>query len=146
MMLLPLLGAMAAAAITFEGPPMEAEEIYATSEIIEYSPPLLMKTKLGQKCSGVEFTPKSSNSEPRPLSECLVNFPDYFWRNAAPNNATDLIFDVTPDGLPHNIRIVRTTDDCFNKAAARGVAAWRYPATESGLFDITTASTFHLAP
>ncbi len=40
-----------------------------------------------------------------------------------------LEFDVTPEGNVANARIIESSDDCFDAAALRMIAGWRYPSS-----------------
>ena len=37
-----------------------------------------------------------------------------------------VLFDVTADGRPVNIRVTEATDACFERSTIRAVAKWRY--------------------
>ncbi len=138
-----LLGADSA-----DGPPRTAEEIFASIEERHYSPPKLIKTRVGKRCPrGLRYTPRQTTTEDQatPIESCFPSFPRKCSNVKNLNNAVELVFDVTPEGFPENIRILRTTERCLNTEAARSVSYWRYAPTDTGFKDYTTTLTFHLS-
>ena len=85
----------------------------------------------------------------RPIKRLPPGYPDRCQRRAAKLEEVILEFDVSTEGVPENIQIVESTNSCFNEAAERAVAQWRYrPKMVSGepvvRKNVTTLITFEL--
>jgi outer membrane biosynthesis protein TonB len=142
--LITALALAAAPQLDDRGPPVGEEEIFQTEETIEYTPPRAIETKKGQKCKGLSYTPTSEDKGPPATTKCIPAYPRNCFRGAVANVAVELEFDVNIDGFPTAVRVLRSTDKCFETTAARGVAAWRFPASSEPRFGVKTTTTFFL--
>ncbi|MBB5519538.1 energy transducer TonB [Amphiplicatus metriothermophilus] len=85
----------------------------------------------------------------RPLDRKPPDYPDKCIRKAQSRESVFIEFDVTSEGRTDNIRVVDSTNVCFEKAALKAVEAWIYhpktvdgrPAPRPG---VQTAITFEL--
>lgn len=58
-------------------------------------------------------------------------YPRKCFASAKPKEMVFVEFDVTPEGVVENARVVDSTNPCFNKSAIASVLRWRYkPATD----------------
>ena len=85
----------------------------------------------------------------RPLKRVTPEYPDGCARTADDKEIVVLEFDVTPEGDTDNIRIVDSTNRCFNGSAIKSVEEWEYrPKIVDGVpalrRNLKTAITFEL--
>ncbi len=129
--------------------PAQLEVLLARVNTITYSPPLTMKVGKNRTCR------KKLRNYPKRSAGTAVNYPALVYRCfpfyprkcATPyksSDAIELVFDIGIEGVPTNVRIVRTTNECYNRSAARAVAGRRYEPSENGYSDIRTFASFHL--
>lgn len=139
--LVTLAGASGAA----DGPPVDARALVDGARSVTYDPPLPIEARPSTKCSTAIFKPtEPDNSGSIALQKCFPKFPTKCLRDAKRNEAVLVLYNVSPDGIPNSLRIKKTTQDCFNKEAARSVATWRYPSSEAEIVDAETIVSFHL--
>ena len=97
-----------------------------------------------------EPPPKWPDRGAQPLVRIPPEFPEECLAEADQKEVVTIEFDVTSVGATVNIRILNSTNDCFDKAAIRSVERWRYvPATDSDgkprwRRGVQTAITFEL--
>lgn len=84
--------------------------------------------------------------EPKRLRECAPRYPEKCMASAKQEEVVQLVYDVSPDGVPENIRVAETTNRCLNRAAIQALARWRYEADGKGAKDMTTHMTMRLWP
>lgn len=82
----------------------------------------------------------------KPTSTRAPQFPAECPRNAAEYRVS-VLFDVTADGAPTNIRVVSSSNPCLEPAAIAAVSQWTFdPAVQSGYFvqtrDVPVTVTF----
>lgn len=69
----------------------------------------------------------------RPIKRIPPSFPNHCQDGANREETVRFAFDVTTEGRTSNIRILETTNSCFNRAATRSVKKWLYePRVEDG--------------
>lgn len=117
-----------------------------------YDPPLQADVALGKRCPrSRRVTERKENIEkakkyaaPIPAERCAPEVPMHCVDASAANETVELIFDITAQGRTENIRIVASTNDCYNEAAANAVARWRYQEAQDGWRDIRTRTEFRV--
>jgi len=72
---------------------------------------------------GTGFNP---DRDAQPLVRIPPQFPDRCQSRASSRETVFLEYDVTPDGTTTNIRVVDSTNSCFNRAASRSVERWKF--------------------
>ncbi len=72
---------------------------------------------------GTGFNP---DRDAQPLVRIPPQFPDRCQSRASSRETVFLEYDVTPEGTTTNIRVVDSTNSCFNRAAARSVERWKF--------------------
>lgn len=72
---------------------------------------------------GSGFNP---DRDAQPLVRIPPQYPERCQARAGARETVFLEFDVTPDGTTTNIRVVDSTNSCFNREAARSVERWKY--------------------
>jgi Gram-negative bacterial TonB protein C-terminal len=82
--------------------------------------------------------------EPKVLCRAPPIFPDECERKAKKRETVKLVFDITPDGLVENIRLLEATNECFVVAAARSVYLYKYGLTDEGAKNVEASITFVL--
>lgn len=96
---------------------------------------------------GSGFNP---DRDAQPLVRIPPQYPDRCQSRATASETVVLEFDVTPDGQTTNIRVVDSSNTCFNRSASRSVERWKY---QPKIVDnqaqwrrgVRTAVTFELA-
>jgi len=87
-----------------------------------------------------EATPEPVIVKPRLIRPKAPRYPNRCGRSAAPVEHVTVIFDVTPEGRTANARSAASTNDCFNDAALKAIAKWRFePETINGAARLSTA-------
>ncbi|MEL7489858.1 MAG: energy transducer TonB [Pseudomonadota bacterium] len=86
----------------------------------------------------------------RPIKRIPPNYPDRCQRSATRRETVFLEYDVTAKGRTENIRVIDTTNACFNTNAARSVQKWRFkPRMRDGVPvrrpNVQTSIAFELA-
>jgi protein TonB len=72
---------------------------------------------------GSGFNP---DRDAQPLVRIPPQYPERCQSRAGTEERVLLEFDVTPDGTTTNIKIVDSTNSCFNREASRSVERWKY--------------------
>ena len=72
---------------------------------------------------GAGFNP---DRDAQPLVRIKPIYPDRCQGRAGASEAVTVQFDVTPDGQTTNIEVIDAPNLCFNSAAMRSVARWKY--------------------
>ena len=77
---------------------------------------------------------------PSGFERCLV-------REREADDVVSVRFDITAEGRPVNVRVVESTDACFDRSVVRAVEKWRYePSTIDGTsvphLDVEASLTF----
>ncbi|MEL7492298.1 MAG: TonB family protein [Pseudomonadota bacterium] len=72
---------------------------------------------------GTGFNP---DRDAQPLVRIPPQFPDRCQSRASSRETVFLEYDVTPEGTTTNIRVVDSTNSCFNRAASRSVERWKF--------------------
>lgn len=72
---------------------------------------------------GTGFNP---DRDAQPLVRIPPQYPSQCQRTARPIETVVVEFDVTPEGSVINVRVLDSTNSCFNRAAIRAVERWRY--------------------
>ena len=72
---------------------------------------------------GTGFNP---DRDAQPLVRIPPQFPDRCQSRAGSRETVFLEYDVTPEGTTTNIRVVDSTNSCFNRAASRSVERWKF--------------------
>ena len=72
---------------------------------------------------GSGFNP---DRDAQPLVRIPPQFPDRCQGRASSTETVFLEYDVTPEGTTTNIRVVDSTNSCFNRAASRSVERWKF--------------------
>ena len=72
---------------------------------------------------GTGFNP---DRDAQPLVRIPPQYPSQCQRTARDLETVTVEFDVTPEGSVINVRVVNSTNACFNRAAMRAVERWRY--------------------
>lgn len=128
----------------------DIESIFQNAEVTAYSPPLVVQSKTVRACRKAQrfyFSEDERVAEngAEVLFRCPPRYPERcFRRGARGSNAVELVYDVNEEGEPVNIRAIRTTDDCFNKSAARAVGGSRFARSATGFKDFKTTQIFIL--
>ncbi|GAB4521975.1 MAG: energy transducer TonB [Amphiplicatus sp.] len=97
---------------------------------------------------GTGFNP---DRDAQPLVRIPPQYPERCQSRAGERESVFLEFDVTPEGTTTNIRVVDSTNSCFNREAARAVERWKYqPKIVDNKAEwrrgVQTTITFELAP
>jgi len=82
--------------------------------------------------------------EPKLLCRIPPRFIDECERKAKKRETVKLVFDVAPNGLVENIRLLDTTNECLVRAAAEAIHVYKYEVTEEGVQNIESSTTFVL--
>jgi protein TonB len=72
---------------------------------------------------GSGFNPER---DAQPLVRIPPQYPERCQSRAGEEERVLLEFDVTPDGTTTNIRVVESSNSCFNREASRSVERWKY--------------------
>jgi len=72
---------------------------------------------------GSGFNP---DRDAQPLVRIPPQFPDRCQGRASGRETVLLEFDVTPEGTTTNVRVVDSSNSCFNRSASRSVERWKY--------------------
>lgn len=72
---------------------------------------------------GTGFNP---DRDAQPLVRIPPQYPDRCQTRAGERETVVVEFDVTPDGTTTNIRVIDSTNSCFNREAQRSVERWKY--------------------
>ncbi len=72
---------------------------------------------------GSGFNP---DRDAQPLVRIPPQYPERCQARAGESERVLLEFDVTPDGTTTNIKVVESSNSCFNREAARSVERWKY--------------------
>lgn len=72
---------------------------------------------------GSGFNP---DRDAQPLVRIPPQYPDRCQTRAGERETVVVEFDVTPDGTTTNIRVIDSTNSCFNREAQRSVERWKY--------------------
>jgi len=72
---------------------------------------------------GSGFNP---DRDAQPLVRIPPQYPDRCQTRAGERETVVVEFDVTPDGTTTNIRVIDSTNSCFNREAIRSVERWKY--------------------
>jgi protein TonB len=72
---------------------------------------------------GSGFNP---DRDAQPLVRIPPQYPERCQSRAGTEERVLLEFDVTPDGTTTNIKVVDSTNSCFNREASRSVERWKY--------------------
>ena|GEM_PF-3914544 len=126
-----------------------ASEIYEMADEINYHPPKPIDVRARGRCprslTWVRGEQQSVDTVATlPKLRCFAPYPRKCLSVDGSHHAVDLIFDVTPRGLPQNIRISRATNKCFEKEAAKALSRSRFPETANGNTNLEMSMTFHL--
>ncbi|MEL7485868.1 MAG: hypothetical protein AAGJ87_01490 [Pseudomonadota bacterium] len=124
----------------------------ADLNLTNYDPPVESAVKPGYRCPrGSRLTSQNLASRvgegesPQPLLRCLPKYPFKCAHNVSGEEAVLLTFDVAENGLTENVRILGTTDPCYNKEAAIAVSASRYQKSSQGLKDQLNLMQFNVS-
>ncbi|NOX82844.1 MAG: energy transducer TonB [Alphaproteobacteria bacterium] len=72
---------------------------------------------------GSGFNP---DRDAQPLVRIPPQFPDRCQGRAGAEETVLLQFDVTPEGQTTNIKVIDSSNTCFNRSASRSVERWKY--------------------
>ncbi len=73
------------------------------------------------------------NQTAMPIARIPPPFPAKCQKESGKREVVTLGFDVSPKGKTKNVKVIETTNKCFNKSAITSVKSWRYePATKNG--------------
>ncbi|MGE0408664.1 MAG: energy transducer TonB [Amphiplicatus sp.] len=72
---------------------------------------------------GTGFNP---DRDAQPLVRIPPQYPERCQSRAGAEERVLVEFDVTPDGTTTNVRVVDSTNSCFNREATRSVERWKY--------------------
>lgn len=72
---------------------------------------------------GTGFNP---DRDAQPLVRIPPQYPSQCQRTARAIETVVVEFDVTPEGSVINVRVIDSSNSCFNRAAMRAVERWRY--------------------
>jgi periplasmic protein TonB len=72
---------------------------------------------------GSGFNP---DRDAQPLVRIPPQFPDRCQGRAGAKETVVLQFDVTPEGQTTNIKVIDSSNSCFNRSASRSVERWKY--------------------
>jgi protein TonB len=72
---------------------------------------------------GTGFNP---DRDAQPLVRIQEQYPERCMTNAKPKESVLVEFDVTPEGTTTNIRVVESSNSCFNRSVIRSVERWKY--------------------
>ncbi|MEX0643994.1 MAG: energy transducer TonB [Parvularculaceae bacterium] len=72
---------------------------------------------------GSGFNP---DRDAQPLVRIPPQYPERCQARAGTEERVTLEFDVTPDGTTTNIKVVDSSNSCFNREASRSVERWKY--------------------
>ncbi|MEO0400262.1 MAG: energy transducer TonB [Pseudomonadota bacterium] len=72
---------------------------------------------------GTGFNP---DRDAQPLVRIQQAYPERCMSRAKPSESVLVEFDVTPDGTTTNVRVVDTSNSCFNRSVIRSVERWKY--------------------
>lgn len=72
---------------------------------------------------GSGFNP---DRDAQPLVRIPPQYPERCQSRAGETESVLVEFDVTPEGTTTNIKVVDSTNSCFNREAARSVERWKY--------------------
>lgn len=97
-----------------------------------------------------EKTTSTEDFDARPIYREPPKYPERCMRGAKDIETVLVQFDVTTEGIPENIEVIESTNSCFERAATKAVAEWRYrPKTLSGKpvirQEVVTQITFELS-
>lgn len=97
---------------------------------------------------GTGFNP---DRDAQPLVRIPPQYPERCQTRAGESESVFVEFDVTPEGTTTNIKVVESTNSCFNREAMRSVERWKYqPKIVDNKAEwrrgVQTTITFELAP
>jgi protein TonB len=97
---------------------------------------------------GTGFNP---DRDAQPLVRIPPQYPERCQTRAGDSESVLVEFDVTPEGTTTNIRVVESSNSCFNREAMRSVERWKYqPKIVENKAEwrrgVQTTITFELAP
>jgi protein TonB len=72
---------------------------------------------------GTGFNP---DRDAQPLVRIPPQYPERCQARAGTRESIAVEFDVTPEGTTTNIRVIQSSNSCFNSAAVRSVERWKY--------------------
>ena len=73
------------------------------------------------------------NRTAMPIVRIPPQYPDKCQSESGKREVVTIGFDVSPKGKIKNVKVLETTNKCFNKSAIATVKSWRYePATKNG--------------
>lgn len=72
---------------------------------------------------GTGFNP---DRDAQPLVRIQEQYPERCMQSADTKESVVVEFDVTPEGTTTNIRVVDSTNSCFNRSVTRSVERWKY--------------------
>lgn len=72
---------------------------------------------------GSGFNP---DRDAQPLVRIQEQYPERCMARAGASESVLVEFDVTPDGTTTNIRVVDSSNSCFNRSVIRSVERWKY--------------------
>lgn len=72
---------------------------------------------------GSGFNP---DRDAQPLVRIPPQYPERCQARAGARETVFVEFDVTPDGTTTNIKVIDSTNSCFNREASRSVERWKY--------------------
>ena len=77
--------------------------------------------------------PQLSRTETPGIRQDPTGFERCFSGRSTGTEEVVVAFDIAPDGQTSNVRVVSSTDSCFDRSAKRAVEGWRYnPRMERG--------------
>jgi TonB family protein len=93
---------------------------------------------------------QAEDFDARPLLRVPPRYPDQCEGRVSASEYVVVEFDVSVEGIPENIRIIESTNSCFNRTAKNAVKKWRYhPKTIAGKpvarKDVVTQISFEMA-
>ncbi len=72
---------------------------------------------------GTGFNP---DRDAQPLVRIPPQYPERCQSRADADESVTVEFDVTPEGQTTNIKVVNSSNSCFNRSATRSVERWKY--------------------
>lgn len=122
------LTATGATATTVPSPPPdrpESENGYTQAAKAAEDPPSVEVADEDQpKFPEMGYSPTDRDAQP--VMRAPPEYPEECLAGAKPKETVFIEFDVPPTGKAVNLRIISSTNPCFNKAAIASIERWRY--------------------
>jgi hypothetical protein len=115
----------------------------ASQDFITYDPPKAIDKSPRTCPKKMRHEKNNDTGNPKIIYWCSPLYPERCIKEAEPSETVHLLYDVGSDGKPLNVRITRTTNECFIEAAAISVLQWRYEQSEEGAQNLTVTITMN---